>query len=103
MVPLNRLYYTRLGDGNAAAVACDDANEILYVAYHDDGEPISRYDYTNSQWLTSLTSSSHNIPSDPVWWGMTFAAGKLVIGYDIGTQGDNVIGGGPIYLLTALL
>ena len=86
---------TRLDDGNAAAVACDDANEILYVAYHDDGEPISRYDYTNDQWLTSLTSSSHNIPSDPVWWGaMTFAAGKLVIGYDIGTQGDNVIGGG---------
>ena len=60
---------TRLDDGNAAAVACDDANEILYVAYHDDGEPISRYDYTNDQWLTSLTSSSHNIPSDPVWWG----------------------------------
>ena len=86
---------TRLDDGNAAAVACDDANEILYVAYHDDGEPISRYDYTNDQWLTSLTSSSHNIPSDPVWWGaMTYAAGKLVIGYDIGTQGDNVIGGG---------
>ena len=86
---------TRLDDGNAAAVACDDANEILYVAYHDDGEPVSRYDYTNDQWLTSLTSSSHNIPSDPVWWGaMTFAAGKLVIGYDIGTQGDNVIGGG---------
>ena len=25
---------------------------------------------------------------------MTYAAGKLVIGYDIGTQGDNVIGGG---------
>ena len=86
---------TRLDDGNAAAVACDDANEILYVAYHDDGEPISRYDYTNDQWLTSLTSSSHNIPSDPVWWGaMTFAAGKLVVGYDIGTEGDNVIGGG---------
>ena len=86
---------TRLDDGNAAAVACDDANEILYVAYHDNGEPISRYDYTNDQWLTSLTSSSHNIPSDPVWWGaMTYAAGKLVIGYDIGTQGDNVIGGG---------
>ena len=86
---------TRLDDGNAAAVACDDANEILYVAYHDDGEPISRYDYTNDQWLTSLTSSSNNIPSDPVWWGaMTYAAGKLVIGYDIGTEGDNVIGGG---------
>ena len=86
---------TRLDDGNAAAVACDDANNILYVGYNDDSEPISRYDYNNNQWLTSLTSSSHNIPSDPVWWGaMKFAAGKLVIGYDIGTQGDNVIGGG---------
>ena len=86
---------TRLDDGNAAAVACDDASNILYIAYHDDSEPISRYDYNNDQWLTSLTSSSHNIPSDPVWWGaMEFAAGKLVVGYDIGTQGDNVIGGG---------
>ena len=86
---------TRLDDGNAAAVACDDANNILYVGYHDDSEPISRYDYTNDQWLSSLTSSSHNIPSDPVWWGaMEFAAGKLVVGYDIGTEGDNVIGGG---------
>ena len=86
---------TRLDDGNAAAVACDDANDILYVAYHDNGEPISRYDYANSGWLSSLSSSTHNIPSDPVWWGaMTYASGKLVIGYDIGNQGDNVIGGG---------
>ena len=86
---------TRLDDGNAAAVACDDANNILYVGYHEDSEPISRYDYNNDQWLSSLTSSSHNIPTDPVWWGaMTYAAGKLVIGYDIGTQGDNAIGGG---------
>ena len=86
---------TRLDDGNAAAVACDDANNILYVGYNDDSEPISRYDYNNDQWLTSLTSSSHNIPSDPVWWGaMKFAGGKLAIGYDIGDQGDNVIGGG---------
>jgi len=90
---------TRLDDGNAAAVACDGANNILYVGYHDDSEPISRYDYTNDQWLTSLTSSSHNIPTDPVWWGaMQFAAGKLVIGYDIGTEGDNLIGGGMAIL-----
>ena len=92
---------TRLDNGNAAAVTCDDVNEILYVGYRDDEEPISRYDYTKDQWLASLTSSSHNIPSDPVWWGaMTFAAGKLVIGYDIGTEGDNAIGGGLAILST---
>jgi len=89
----------RLDDGNAAAVACDDSNNILYIGYNDDEEPISRYDYNNAQWLSSLTTSSHNIPSDPVWWGaMKFAAGKLAIGYDIGTQGSNVIGGGYVIL-----
>ena len=88
---------TRLDDGNAAAVACDDSSNILYVGYNDDSEPISRYDYNNNQWLTSLTSSTHNIPTDPVWWGaMEFANGKLAVGYDIGTQGNNPIGGGYI-------
>ena len=86
---------TRLADGEAAAVACDDSSDILYIGYNDDSEPISRYDYNNDQWLSDLTSATHNIPSDPVWWGaMEFAGGKLAIGYDIGTQGSNVIGGG---------
>ena len=86
---------TRLADGEAAAVACDDSSNILYVGYNDDSEPISRHDYNSGLWLSELTSSSHNIPTDPVWWGaMEFAGGKLAIGYDIGTQGDNVIGGG---------
>ena len=86
---------TRLADGEAAAVACDDSSNILYVGYNDDSEPISRHDYNTGLWLSELTSSSHNIPTDPVWWGaMEFAGGKLAIGYDIGTQGDNVIGGG---------
>ena len=90
---------TRLDDGNAAAVACDDSSNILYVGYNDDSEPISRYDYNNDRWLTSLTSSSHNIPTDPVWWGaMEFANGKLAVGYDIGDEGDNIIGGGYIVL-----
>ena len=90
---------TRLDDGNAAAVACDDSNNILYVGYYDDSEPISRYDYNSGQWLTSLTSSTHNIPTDPVWWGaMEFAGGKLAIGYDIGDEGDNIIGGGYVVI-----
>jgi len=90
---------SRLDDGNAAAVACDDSSNILYVGYYDDSEPISRHDYNNNQWLTSLSTSSHGIPSDPVWWGaMEFAGGKLAIGYDIGTQGGNVIGGGYVIL-----
>ena len=80
---------TGLDDGSTAAVACDDSNNILYIGYHDDEEPISRYDYNNDQWLTSLSDSTHGIPTDPVWWGaMEFAAGKLVVGYDIGTEGD---------------
>ncbi|MBT4066193.1 MAG: hypothetical protein HOE76_03140 [Euryarchaeota archaeon] len=89
----------RLDDGDAAAVACDDSSDILYVGYYDDQEPISRFDYNNDQWLSSLSTASHNIPSDPVWWGaMEFAGGKLAIGYDIGTQGSNVIGGGYVLL-----
>lgn len=90
---------TSLADGDAAAVACDDASDILYIGYNDDSEPISRYDYNGNQWLSELTSSTHNIPTDPVWWGaMEFAGGKLAIGYDIGTQGSNVIGGGYVLL-----
>lgn len=89
----------RLDDGTAAAVACDDANSILYIGYRDQGEPISRYDYSTNTWLSSLTSSSHNIPSDPLWWGaMEYSNGKLAIGYDIGSTGDNVIGGGYVLI-----
>ncbi len=85
----------RLDDGSASAVACDENSKILYVGYYDDNEPISRYNYNTNQWLSSLTASSNNIPTDPVWWGaMEYAAGKLVIGYDIGDEGDNIIGGG---------
>ena len=67
---------TGLDDGSTAAVAGDDSNNILYIGYHDDeGKPISRYDYNNDQWLTSLSDSTHGIPTDPVWWGaMEFAS-----------------------------
>ena len=84
----------RLDDGSAAAVACD-GNDILYVGYYDDEQPISRYDYNTGGWLSSIDTANHNLPSDPLWWGaMEFAGGKLAIGYDIGDEGDNVIGGG---------
>ena len=84
-----------LDDGTASAVACDTTSNILYVGYNDPNEPITRYNYNTNRRLASLSSSTHNIPSDPVWWGaMEYSNGKLAIGYDIGTSGDNVIGGG---------
>jgi hypothetical protein len=89
----------RLDDGSASAVACDDNSNILYIGYYDDEQPISRYNYNTNQWLSSITTSSNNIPTDPVWWGaMEFAGGKLVIGYEIGDQGNNIIGGGLVIM-----
>ena len=88
----------RLADGGAAAVACDNS-EVLYIGYYEDEQPISRFNYQTDQWMSEITSSTHNIPSDPVWWGaMEYAGGKLAVGYAIGQQGGNVIGGGYVII-----
>ena len=81
-------------DGNQpASVACD-ASQTLYVGYYQDNQPISKYSYATSAWLTSLTQTSHNLPADRIWYdGLAHANGQLIIGHGIGF-GGSAIGGG---------
>ena len=54
-------------DGFApASVACD-TQDTLYIGYYNDNQPITRYSYASNAFLSSLTTSSHNLPSDRVW------------------------------------
>ena len=71
-----------LKSGRVAAVACDSA-DTLYVGYDADNQPISKYDTTQSAWITEITTNGNGIPGDPVWLdAFSYADGKLLIGYD---------------------
>ena len=84
----------QLGRGLAASVACD-AQQTLYVGYYQDNQPISRYSYASNAFLSSLTTSSHNLPSDRVWYdGLAHSGSQLIVGHGIGFSGSNLIGGG---------
>ena len=82
-------------DGFApASVACD-AQDTLYIGYYNDNQPITRYSYVSNAFLSSLTTSSHNLPSDRVWYdGLAHSGTQLLVGHGIGASGSNVIGGG---------
>ena len=78
---------------NPASVTCDAA-DTLYVGYYQDNQPISKYSYTTGTWLTSLDQTTHNLPSDRVWYdGLAHANGQLIVGHGIGFGAD-AIGGG---------
>ena len=77
-----------------AAVTCD-AQNTLYIGYYADNQPISRYSYATSAFLSSLTTSSHNLPSDRVWYdALSHSGTQLIVGHDVGNSGPNLIGGG---------
>ena len=77
-----------------ASVTCD-AQDTLYIGYYNDNQPVSRYSYISGTFLSSLTTSSHNLPSDRVWYdGLAHSGTQLLVGHGIGFNGANVIGGG---------
>ena len=82
-------------DGFApASVACD-TQDTLYIGYYNDNQPITRYSYASNAFLSSLTTSSHNLPSDRVWYdGLAHSGTQLLVGHGVGISGSNVIGGG---------
>ncbi len=91
-----------LGEGRVAGVACDTTTDTLYVAFYSDEEPIKKYSFTSGQWLPDITTQTHNLPSDRIWWdAIGYAAGKLVVGHGLGQQGSNVIGGGYSVITTS--
>ena len=82
-------------DGTApASVTCDN-QDTLYIGYYNDNQPISRYSYATSAFLSSLTTSSHNLPSDRVWYdAMSHSGTQLIVGHAVGNFGSNLIAGG---------
>ena len=82
-------------DGFSPASVTCDAQDTLYIGYYNDNQPISRYSYVSGAFLSSLTTSSHNLPSDRVWYdGLAHSGTQLLVGHGIGLFGTNVIGGG---------
>ncbi|MDP6333896.1 MAG: fibronectin type III domain-containing protein [Candidatus Poseidoniaceae archaeon] len=91
-----------LGEGRVSGVACDTSTDTMYVAFYSDEEPIKKYSFTSGQWLPDITTQTHNLPSDRIWWdAIDYAAGKLVLGHGLGQQGSNVIGGGYSVITTS--
>ena len=82
-------------DGTApASVACDGL-DTLYIGYYNDNQPISRYSYAASAFLSSLTTTSHNLPSDRVWYdALSHSGTQLIVGHAVGNSGSNLIAGG---------
>ncbi|MGB1587507.1 MAG: hypothetical protein ACPHJD_01685 [Poseidonia sp.] len=77
-----------------SSVACD-AQDTLYIGYYNDNQPVSRYSYATNAFLSSLTTASHNLPSDRVWYdGLAHSGTQLLVGHGVGVSGSNLIGGG---------
>ena len=71
-----------LQDGRVSAVSCD-TSDVLYVAYNEANQGISKYDTSASRWIARITTGTNNLPGDPVWFdAMDYSNGKLMIGYD---------------------
>ena len=67
--------------------------DMLYIGYYADNQPISRYSYATSAFLSSLTTSSHNLPSDRVWYdALSHSGTQLIVGHAVGNSGPNLIG-----------
>ena len=82
-------------DGTApASVTCDN-QDTLYIGYYNDNQPITRYSYATSSFISSLTTSSHNLPSDRVWYdALSHSGTQLIVGHAVGNSGSNLIAGG---------
>ena len=82
-------------DGTAPASVTCDSQDTLYIGYYTDNQPISRYSYATTAFLSSLTTSSHNLPSDRVWYdALSHSGTQLIVGHAVGNSGPNLIAGG---------
>ena len=85
---------SQLDGTGPASVTCDN-QDTLYIGYYNDNQPISRYSYATSAFLNSLTTSSHNLPSDRVWYdALSHSGSQLIVGHAVGNSGSNLISGG---------
>ncbi|HIL65050.1 MAG TPA: hypothetical protein EYG33_02670 [Candidatus Poseidoniales archaeon] len=92
-----------LADDTPGAVTCD-SQDILYVGYYADDQPISRFNYNTGHWIGDIDQSSHGISSDRVYWdSLAWGGGRLMIGHGVGSTGGSGNGGseGGFSTLTA--
>ncbi len=98
---VNTLTQASLGQGEVSGVACDDSTDTLYVTFYEDEEPIRKYDMNSGLFLSDITTQTHNLPSDRIWWdAVDYANGELIVGHGLGQSGTNVIGGGYSVITT---
>ena len=98
---VNTLTQASLGQGEVSGVACDDSTDTLYVTFYEDEEPIKKYNMNSGLFLSDITTQTHNLPSDRIWWdAIDYANGELIVGHGLGQSGTNVIGGGYSVITT---
>ena len=99
---VNTLTRASLGEGRVSGVACDDSTDTLYVTFYEDEEPIKKYNMNTGLWLADITTQTHNLPSDRIWWdAIGYANGELIVGHGLGQSGPNTIGGGYSVISTS--
>ncbi len=68
-----------LADNDARALACDEANRILYVGFDEEGVGIDRYNYNTDQFLDTLTNSADGISEDRIFPGGMLHDGNVLL------------------------
>ena len=99
---VNTLTRASLGEGRVSGVACDQSTDTLYVTFYQDEEPIKKYNMNSGIFLSDISTQTHNLPSDRIWWdAIDYANGELIVGHGLGQSGSNVIGGGYSVITTS--
>ena len=99
---VNTLTRASLGEGRVSGVACDTSTDTLYVTFYEDEEPIRKYNMNTGLWLADITTQTHNLPSDRIWWdAINYDNGELIVGHGLGQSGPNIIGGGYSVIATS--
>lgn len=99
---VNTLTRASLGEGRVSGVACDQSTDTLYVTFYQDEEPIKKYNMNSGTFLADISTQTHNLPSDRIWWdAIDYANGELIVGHGLGQSGSNVIGGGYSVITTS--
>ena len=68
-----------LADNDARALACDEANRIMYVGFDEEGVGIDRYNYNTDQFLSTLTNSADGISEDRIFPGGMLHDGNILL------------------------
>ena len=78
-----------LADNDVRALACDDANGIMYAGFDEQGVGIARYNYNTDQFLSTLTNAADGISEDRIFPGGMLHDGNVLLAAH---QYDNVGG-----------